>query len=80
MLAKMRVCAPAPCTVGRNDMGLLEIEDGRAERQQADPGADAEQIGRADQLGQRREGAAADALLACGRDACVASRRVRSSR
>ena len=45
----------------RNDMGLLEIDDGRAKRQQADPEADAEKIGRADHFGQRGEGVAADA-------------------
>ena len=57
----MRVCAPAPCTLGRDDVRLREIEHRRAERQQADPARDAEQIGRANELGQRREGAAADA-------------------
>ena len=34
-----------------HDIGLREIENGRAERQQADPRADAEQIGRAEELG-----------------------------
>ena len=35
-------------------------KDGRAEREQADPRADAKEIGRADQLRERREGVAAD--------------------
>ena len=62
-LAKKRVCAPAPFTVAGDDMRLLEIEDGGAEGEQADPGGDAEQIGRADQLGHGGEGAAADLPL-----------------
>jgi hypothetical protein len=47
----------------RDDVGLREIGDGRAEREQADPGGHAQEIRRADQFGQRREGAASNALL-----------------
>ena len=48
----------------RHDMGLLEIEHGGAERQQAHPDADAKQIRRAEKLRQRGQRAAADALVA----------------
>ena len=47
---------------GGNDVGLFEIDDRGAERQQAHPQPDAEQIGRTDELEQSRKGAAADAL------------------
>src|SRR5262249_23315066 len=46
------------------DMGLLEIENGRAKRQQADPYRNTEQIGRINQLRRGGEGATTDALLA----------------
>src|SRR5260370_18028962 len=45
------------------DMCLLEIENGRTKRQQADPYRDTEQIRRMNQLRRGGEGATTDALL-----------------
>ena len=47
---------------GRNDIGLREIGDCRAEREQADPAGHAQEIRRAYEFGQSREGAATDTL------------------
>jgi hypothetical protein len=47
-----------------DDMGLLEIENGRTKRQQADPYRDTEQIGRMNQLRRGGEGATTYPLLA----------------
>ena len=49
----------------RNDVRLLEIDDGGAEGQQADPGADAEQIRRAESSGSAAKASRRRAAARC---------------